>query len=326
MNEPKRPTVRVTHRFRASAERVFDAWLDPAHAGKFLFATPGGQMIRIDIDPRVGGQFTFVDRRDGIDVEHRGSYKEIDRPRRLVFTFAVPLYSAEQTRVVVEIEPRGSGCELTLTHERVLPEYEAQTVSGWSAILMALEATLHSLSVERDEHSSLDRIHPLNQETRPMTASADEEVIRALYQELLDGWNRQSASDMARLFIAEGLVVGFDGSETENRSAIEDAMARIFADHAPARYIGLVRAVQRLSDDAAVVHAVAGMVPRGKQELKTDRNCVQTLTLVKRDGEWGVAVFQNTPAKYDGRPEDAQRLTAELTSALEARGIAALDG
>jgi uncharacterized protein YndB with AHSA1/START domain len=124
------PRVRVSRRFDASAERVFDAWLDPEKAGKFLFATPTGTMVRAEIDPRVGGTFCFVDRRDGEDVAHTGTYLEIDRPRRLVFSFAVPKYSAATTRVIVEIVPREAGCELTLTHEGVLPEYRDRTRRG----------------------------------------------------------------------------------------------------------------------------------------------------------------------------------------------------
>ena len=85
-------TVQVTGQFEASPERVFDAWLNPATAGKWLFATEKGQMVRVEIDPRVGGLYTIVERRDGVDVEHTGEYLEIDRPRRLVFTFRVPTY------------------------------------------------------------------------------------------------------------------------------------------------------------------------------------------------------------------------------------------
>ena len=129
------PTVCVRHRFSASPERVFDAWLDPLTAAKWLFATYTGEMVRVEIDAQVGGRFIFVDRRDREDVEHIGEYLEIDRPRRLAFTFAVPKYSPEFTRVRVEIVPVDSGCDLTLTHEGVLPEYLEQTEKGWGMIL-----------------------------------------------------------------------------------------------------------------------------------------------------------------------------------------------
>ena len=99
----------VSHRFAAPPERVFDAWLDPKLAGRFLFATPTGQMIKAEIDPRVGGAFVFVDRRDGEDVEHVGEYLELDRPRRIVFTFGVPKFAVEFSRVTVDIVPLGAG-------------------------------------------------------------------------------------------------------------------------------------------------------------------------------------------------------------------------
>jgi len=142
MTPGTRPIVRVTHRFNAPAERVFDSWLDPKTAGRWLFATPTGRMVRVEIDARIGGQFIIVERRGAEDIEHRGEYLDIDRPRRLIFTFGVPKYSRDMTRVCVGILPRETGCELTLTHEGVLPEFTDRTNAGWMEILAKLAADL----------------------------------------------------------------------------------------------------------------------------------------------------------------------------------------
>ena len=64
------------------------------------------------------------------DIDHVGEYLEIERPTRLVFTFAVPKYSPESTRVSIDIVPAGTGCKLTLTHEGVLPEWVSRTRGG----------------------------------------------------------------------------------------------------------------------------------------------------------------------------------------------------
>jgi uncharacterized protein YndB with AHSA1/START domain len=135
-------TIVITRQFDFPMERVFDAWLDPAKASKFLFATPTGKLMRVEIDARVGGSFNIT-RRDGDDdVEHVGTYLEIDRPRRLVFTFGAPKYSARMTRVTIDLKPRPTGCELTLTHEGVLPEWLESGREGWSSILDGLSAFL----------------------------------------------------------------------------------------------------------------------------------------------------------------------------------------
>lgn len=142
MSTEPRVKVSVTRHFSEAPERVFDAWLDPAKAGKWLFATPSGRMVRVEIDARIGGAFILVDRRDGEDIDHTGEYLEIDRPRRLAFTFAVPKFSLESTRVTIGIVASETGCELTLSHEGVLPEYASRTETGWSGILDGLAAML----------------------------------------------------------------------------------------------------------------------------------------------------------------------------------------
>ncbi|HMJ15267.1 MAG TPA: SRPBCC family protein [Polyangiaceae bacterium] len=137
MNERDTVSVSVQHRFSASAERVYDAWLDPEKASKFLFATAQGHTVRCEIDARIGGGFTIVDRRDGEDVAHTGTYLELDRPRRIVFSLSVEKYSKDSSRVTIDIAPLAQGCEVTLTHQ--FPAQHAdmrkRTSEGWEKIL-----------------------------------------------------------------------------------------------------------------------------------------------------------------------------------------------
>jgi uncharacterized protein YndB with AHSA1/START domain len=134
----------VTRRFKASPERVFDAFLDPAKAGRFMFATRDGTNVRSEIDARVGGSYIFTDRRDNEDVEHVGEYLVIDRPNRLVFTLSVEKYAQDVDRVTVEIMSDGTGSKLVLTHEMKpeYAEYEGRTKQGWTSILESLAKTL----------------------------------------------------------------------------------------------------------------------------------------------------------------------------------------
>lgn len=135
----------VSRDIAASPERVFDAWLDPAIARRFLFATSDGEMLTCEIDARVGGRGLIVERRPSGDARHRLLFEEIDRPRRLVFLFAAdPAEEGQWTRVTIEIALTAAGARLTLTHEMdpVWAAYEDQTRRGWTTILNTLSETI----------------------------------------------------------------------------------------------------------------------------------------------------------------------------------------
>lgn len=138
--------LRIDRRFDFPPEMVFDAWLDPGMARRFLFATPDGEMRQVDIDPRVGGRFTIVERRPEGDAAHYGEYLEIERPYRLVLSFSTRP-DAPGDRVGIGIVPAGEdGCELTLVHE-LPPEwagYEDRIRQGWTDILDTLAAYLQT--------------------------------------------------------------------------------------------------------------------------------------------------------------------------------------
>jgi len=139
-------SILVTHRYGAPSVRVFDAWLDPDVAGRWLFATASRPIAQLAIDARVGGSFRFVDRHVGEIFEYAGEYVEIVPPRRLVFSLAMERPPHVITRVAVEIAPLKKGCVLQLTHDNVSPERASHVEGRWTGILYGLSVTLDSMS------------------------------------------------------------------------------------------------------------------------------------------------------------------------------------
>lgn len=138
--------VRVEKRFRHPPERVFDAFLDPAHVGDWLFATPGGVMEQTAYDPRPGGSFAIFERRGETLARHWGEFIEIDRPRRIVFDFWVDEAPDDATRVIVTFSPTHDGCQVALEHD-LAPAWAAyadRSTQGWSLILDNLDRVLEA--------------------------------------------------------------------------------------------------------------------------------------------------------------------------------------
>ncbi|MDB5075864.1 MAG: hypothetical protein JWO42_2043 [Chloroflexi bacterium] len=154
------------------------------------------------------------------------------------------------------------------------------------------------------------------QPSRPQDSpSADEIEVRALYRQLLDGWNVRSADTFAAQFAEDGESIGFDGSQLIGRAEIVSTLRHIFADHLTGGYVSKVRNVRLLSPEVAVLRAVAGMVPAGQSDLNPKLNTMQTLVAARRDGTWQIVLFQNTPAQFHGRPELVEQMTEELRQA-----------
>jgi uncharacterized protein (TIGR02246 family) len=142
------------------------------------------------------------------------------------------------------------------------------------------------------------------------------DAVIGLYTNLLEAWNRRDAQAFAAQFTESGSTVGFDGSQLDGRAAIAGELGRIFADHIPATYVGKVIEVRPLGSSAVLLRAVAGMKPPKEAELKPERNAVQSLVAVADGGVPKIALYQNTPARFDGRPQLAERLTSDLTAVL----------
>ena len=150
------------------------------------------------------------------------------------------------------------------------------------------------------------------------------EAIRQLYSNLLNKWNRRDACGMASLIAENGNVVGFDGSMTNGQAELEASLKPIFDDHPTGTYVSKIREVRLLSPTVGILRAVAGMVQPGQLELNASLNAVQTLVAEQQDGEWRIALFQNTPAAFHGRPHLENELIDELREVLRSEVAAEL--
>lgn len=139
------------------------------------------------------------------------------------------------------------------------------------------------------------------------------ERAAAVYAALLDAWNRRSAADFAAHFAADGSCVGFDGSTMNGRAEIESTLGEIFASHPTATYVHRIREVRPLEGGAALLRAVVGMVPRGGTAINPALNAIQSVVFTGAGAELKIALLQNTPAAFHGRPDRVEALIKELS-------------
>ena len=133
---------------------------------------------------------------------------------------------------------------------------------------------------------------------------------------LIEAWNRRSAADFGVLFEENGAVIGFDGSQMQEKAMIQGELEQIFREHVTAPYVTKIQSVRFLSADVAQVYAIAGMIPPGQSELNPALNTLQTLTAVRGAAGWRIAFYQNTPAQFHGRPVLVKAMTDELKALL----------
>lgn len=103
------------------------------------FMTPGPSVTcpKATSDAVEGGRFEILMRGER-DLPHAGTYVEITRHSRLVFTWESP-FSVPESTVTLEFQPEGSGTRLTLTHVKFQnEEMRDNHTGGWTEILAAL--------------------------------------------------------------------------------------------------------------------------------------------------------------------------------------------
>ena len=138
-------SLRIERTIKADRRAVWDAWTRPEQMRHWSCPAPGG-LKDVKADLRVGGSFVLSMEVDGNAHTAFGTYREIDEPRRLVYTWdwkEEDHHMGEETVVTVEFDEVDGGTRVVLLHEG-FPAVEAKEAheEGWGACLAHLETFL----------------------------------------------------------------------------------------------------------------------------------------------------------------------------------------
>jgi uncharacterized protein YndB with AHSA1/START domain len=129
-------SVHIEKNIKAPIEKVFDAWLDPTLLARFMTPMPGMPDSDVVNEPCESGTFSIIMHVGNEKLPHTGTYLEISRPKRLVFTWGSDR-SLDDSRVTLDFTDTGDGhTKVSLSHVKFIDEEaRADHEGGWENIL-----------------------------------------------------------------------------------------------------------------------------------------------------------------------------------------------
>ena len=126
---------------KTTPERLWEAIVDDASRQKYNFG------VGVSSDWEAGSRYEGAHAAAGIAI-CEGENLEVDPPRRLVQSFTAlwsdQVKSEGASRVTWEIEPVGSSCRLTVTHDQLNEGANDELYGGWPMILSGLKTLLET--------------------------------------------------------------------------------------------------------------------------------------------------------------------------------------
>jgi uncharacterized protein YndB with AHSA1/START domain len=110
-------TLVLTRHFEAPPARVFDAWMNHDEFESWI-GVEGARCKVPKFEPRVGGRYAIdLQLSNGEITPVTGEFREIEAPRRIVFTWAWNGDPKRQSLITLTFAPRAGGTDMTLRQE-----------------------------------------------------------------------------------------------------------------------------------------------------------------------------------------------------------------
>jgi uncharacterized protein (TIGR02246 family) len=124
---------------------------------------------------------------------------------------------------------------------------------------------------------------------------ADLASIASLTQRMIAAWATGDAEAIAGLFVEDGTMI-LAGTFRDGRAAIQDYFTEAFqGEYRGTQVTGKPLASRFFGPDAGVLLTVGGVLEPGETEVTSKQAIRASWTVVRRDGEWRLAAYQNTP-------------------------------
>jgi uncharacterized protein (TIGR02246 family) len=129
----------------------------------------------------------------------------------------------------------------------------------------------------------------------PAPADADKAAIASLTQRVVAAWAYADADAFASVFTDDGTMI-LPGVFRKGRTEVRDYMAEAFAGrYRGTQVTGAPIDIRFLAPDVALLLTMGGVLAPGQTEVTTETAIRASWLVVKRDGEWRLAAYQNSP-------------------------------
>ncbi|WP_271220633.1 SgcJ/EcaC family oxidoreductase [Streptosporangium carneum] len=132
--------------------------------------------------------------------------------------------------------------------------------------------------------------------TTTTPSDADKAAVAALPQRVVAAWAQHDPESFAGVFTEDGSMI-LPGLYRKGREEIRSFMEAAFqGPFKGTKVTGQPIDIRFFSDEAGVLITQGGVLAPGETEVSDERAIRASWVVVKRDGQWQLAAYQNSPA------------------------------